>query len=230
MEIIIPCAGLSTRFPNMKPKYLLIGANNKLMLENVIENITGKYNITVILLREHVINFNAQQILEKTFGNRIKIVILENPTSGPADTVYQGVVQSSIDTKDSILIKDCDSFYNTAIINGNAVYVAKIDKNPNIHNLIAKSFTISNDQGIIHTVVEKQIVSNSFCAGGYQFETAKKYLKAFEQIKHKITSEIFVSNIVDYLITSNEVFVEQEVTNYVDVGTLDDWNRFNKIS
>jgi 2-C-methyl-D-erythritol 4-phosphate cytidylyltransferase len=53
MEIILPCAGLSTRFPNLRPKYLLTDYNGKLMVENALKNFVNKHNITLIILDKH---------------------------------------------------------------------------------------------------------------------------------------------------------------------------------
>ena len=36
MEIIVPAAGLSTRFPNMRPKYTLTDFTGKMMFEKAI--------------------------------------------------------------------------------------------------------------------------------------------------------------------------------------------------
>jgi hypothetical protein len=224
MEIIMPCAGLSTRFPNLRPKYLLTDYNRRLMIESAAKNFIGKYPVTIIILREHDEKFSAVQKLREAFGDEVRIAVLEKPTSGPADTAYQALKVMGIN--DSILIKDCDGFYDSDLVEGNAVYVSKLSKNPDIRNAPAKSYTITNEQGLITTVVEKQIVSDSFCVGGYQFESADEYIKAFEELQKK-DSEIFVSNIIDYMISNGKVFVEKDVENFVDVGTAEDWFKFN---
>jgi phosphatidate phosphatase PAH1 len=71
-----------------------------------------------------------------------------------------------------------------------------------------------------------QIVSNDFCVGGYQFSSAELYKATFEKIKSD-TRENFVSNIVDYLNANGEVFVKNEVENFIDVGTAEDWFDYN---
>lgn len=227
MEIIMPCAGLSTRFPNMRPKYLLSDYNNRLMIENAAKNFIGKHNITITILKEHDRRFKAKEKLIEAFGDKVKIVILDKPTSGPADTVYQTIMKSDIAMLSPILIKDCDGFYDSELIKGNAIYVSKLSKNPDIRNAPAKSYTITNEQSIVTTVVEKQIVSDSFCVGGYQFQTAESYVDAFEELAYSMTNEIFVSNIIDYMISEGHVFNEKEVENFIDVGTADDWFKFN---
>jgi hypothetical protein len=229
MEIIMPCAGLSTRFPNMRPKYLLSDYNNRLMIENAAKNFIGKYNVTIAILKQHNEMFNAENKLREAFGDKVNIVVLDKPTSGPADTVYQAIMNSEyfFSSVSPVLIKDCDGFYDTDLVDGNAIYVSKLSKNPDIRNAPAKSYTITNEQGIITSVVEKQIVSNSFCVGGYQFASIGEYVDTFEKLKDNATSEIFVSNIIDYMISNGAVFNEKEVENFVDVGTADDWFKFN---
>jgi len=229
MEIIMPCAGLSTRFPNMRPKYLLSDYNNRLMIENAAKNFIGKYNVTIAILKQHNEMFNAENKLRDAFGDKVNIVVLNEPTSGPADTVYQAIMNSEyfFSSVSPMLIKDCDGFYDTDLVDGNAIYVSKLSKNPDIRNAPAKSYTITNEHGIITSVVEKQIVSNSFCVGGYQFASIGEYVDTFEKLKDNATSEIFVSNIIDYMISNGAVFNEKEVENFVDVGTADDWFKFN---
>ena len=227
MEIIIPCAGLSSRFPNLRPKYLLTDYSGKMMIEGAAKNFIGKYPVTITILKQHDDIFDATKLLEEVFGDRVKIVRLDEPTTGPADTVYQTLKLAGIDPSSPFLIKDSDGFYDSELVEGNAIYVCNLNKNPTIKNVHAKSYTVTNEQGLINSVVEKQIVSNNFCAGGYQFESAGQYMEIFDTIKNTVTSEIFVSNIIDYMIAQGSIFVEQEVTNFYDLGTAPDWFEYN---
>lgn len=227
MEIIIPCAGLSSRFPNLRPKYLLTDYSGKMMIEGAAKNYINKHNVTITILKEHDVRYNAKFLLEEAFGNSANIIVLPEPTKGPADTIYQTIKISNIDKNDSFLIKDSDGFYDAEIIPGNVIYVCNLNKNPNITNVHAKSYTITNDQKIINSVVEKQIVSNNFCAGGYQFESVSRYIQIYEEIKNTINGEIFVSNIIDYMINQGDIFIEQEVYNFYDLGTAPDWFKYN---
>lgn len=226
MEIIVPCAGLSTRFPNLRPKYLLTDYSGKLMIESAVKNIESE-KINIAVLKQHDEEYGAQKKLKECFGNRVKIAIIEKPTLGPADTVYQTINQLNIDKNSSILIKDCDGFYNTESIDGNVIYTAKLSKHPKIRTASAKSYTVTNEQNIICSVVEKQIVSDNFCVGGYQFETSKFFVDSFESLKNVLNQEIFVSNIIDHLISKGVIFIQSEVENFIDVGTSDDWFEYN---
>jgi len=227
MEIIIPCAGLSSRFPNLRPKYLLTDYSGKMMIEGAARHFIGKYPVTITILQEHDQQYNASKLLKEAFGNQVRIVSLPYVTSGPADTVYRTIMLSGMNLDSGFLIKDSDGFYESDLVQGNAIYVCNLNKNPNIKNVHAKSYTITNEQGIINSVVEKQIVSNNFCAGGYQFSRARDYVEIFNKIKNTINTEIFVSNIIDYMISQNEIFVEKEVSNFVDLGTASEWFEYN---
>ena len=44
MEIILP-GGLSTRFPNMRPKFTLTDYKGMMMFERAIQYYIGKYNV-----------------------------------------------------------------------------------------------------------------------------------------------------------------------------------------
>jgi hypothetical protein len=227
MEVIIPCAGASSRFPGVRPKYLLTDYSAKLMIEKAAEHYIGKHNVTIVILKDHEIKYGVSSELKEKFGNKINLVILDNPTLGPADTVYQAIKKGNINLQEQLLVKDCDGFYKTTEIEGNAIYIAKLSKHPNIKTAGAKSYTVSNNQNIINCVVEKSIVSNHFCVGGYQFKTAQSFLDAFDNLKDNLTKEIFVSNIIDYLISSGTVFFESEVEDFIDVGTIEDWYEYN---
>ena len=226
MEVIIPCAGLSSRFPGLRPKYLLTDYSGLMMIERAAAPYIGQYPVTITILAEHDRIYNAQSKLREVFGDRVKIVVLDEPTGGPAETVYRTIMRSDIDPASPVLIKDSDGFYTSPIVQGNAIYVCNLNDNPHIKNVHAKSYTVTNDQGLIVTVVEKQIVSNNFCAGGYQFCRAGDYLTAYEEI-NKTNQEIFVSHIIDWMLNRGQVFVEQAVSDMVDVGTAADWFEFN---
>jgi bifunctional N-acetylglucosamine-1-phosphate-uridyltransferase/glucosamine-1-phosphate-acetyltransferase GlmU-like protein len=227
MEIIVPAAGLSTRFPNMHPKYILTDFSGKLMLERAIESFLGKYKITIGILQEHESAFGIRNCFKDKFGDNINLVVLKERTNGPADTVYQIIKQSNIFLNQEILIKDCDSFFNHTVTGDNYVCISKIGEHEILKRLSAKSFIVSNDQGIITNIIEKQVVSDKFCVGGYKFESAKLFCDTFEKLKNKNIGEIFVSHVIEDCLYNNIIFTEQCVTNYVDVGTAADWVDYN---
>lgn len=226
MEIIVPAAGLSSRFPNMRPKYTLTDYSGKIMLESAIKPFIGKYNITIGILKEHDEKYNVVDLLKHELKDYISIVVLDEQTAGPADTVYQIIKKAKIDLNQEILIKDCDSFFDHEYARGNYICISRFNDNQLIRTPAAKSYITVNEQGIVQNIVEKKVISDKFCVGGYKFESAHLYCEAFEQLS-KNNEEIYVSNIIQYCLFNKKLFIENVVSNYIDVGTAEEWFNYN---
>lgn len=222
----MPAAGLSTRFPNMRPKYTLTDFSGKMMFEKSLAPFVGVYPITIGLLKEHNDKYHTSTFIKQEYGDKIKIVILEERTTGPADTVYQIIKKANLKDEE-ILIKDCDSFFQHEYQEGNYVCVSSIRSHEVLKRLASKSFVISNNQGIITSIVEKQVVSDKFCVGGYKFESAKMFTSTFDKLKEAHVNEIFVSHIIEECLNSNNIFKESIVVDYTDVGTAEEWFEYN---
>jgi choline kinase len=226
MEIIIPAAGLSSRFPNMRPKYTLVDYSGQMMLKRAVNPFLGKYNITIGILQTHNEKYDISSLLKYHFKQDINIMVLEQETTGPADTVKQIIDKANLSLDSEIFIKDCDSFFNHSYFEGNYVCISKLSSNKIIKNPGSKSYIISNDQGIIQNIIEKNIVSEKFCVGGYKFENSRMFIDAFDRI-NKNNKEIYVSDIIQYCLSNNRTFLENIVTDYTDVGTAEDWFTYN---
>lgn len=227
MEIIIPAAGLSTRFPNMRPKYTLVDHNGNLMIENVIKPFYKKNNVFIGILKEHQEKYGAADLLRCKFKNNINIIILDDYTKGPADTVYKIIQKSNINKKSGILIRDCDSFFDHKILKDNYVCTYDFASSSIIKTPNSKSYIISNDKNIITSIAEKKIISNKFCVGGYKFNSAGLFCDSYDTLCGYEKKEIYVSDIVDICIKNNILFHENKVKNYVDVGTFEQWKIYN---
>lgn len=225
MEIIVPAAGLSTRFPGMKPKYLLYDYKHDMMIMNALRTYRQKgCRIHIGILKEHQDQYDVIGQIQHEWYDNIKYVIIDKPTRGPADTVYQIIKASNLHDSE-IFIKDCDSYFDHDFTEGNYVCVSNVSQHEILKKLSSKSFTIANNNGIIYDIVEKEVVSNTFCVGGYKFESAMLYKQAFESLTTE--SEVFVSDVIGRCIHDKHIFTEKHVTNYVDVGTAQDWFEYN---
>jgi hypothetical protein len=227
MEIIMPAAGLSTRFPNMRPKYTLSDFAGNMMFEKSLAPFIGKHHITIGVLKENEEKHSIATYIKQKYNDIISIVILENRTTGPADTVYQILKKINIDPTEEILIKDCDSFFEHEYQEGNYVCVSDIKSHEVLKRLGSKSFVTVNDQGIINSIIEKQVVSDKFCVGGYKFESANMFINAFDKLNNAHVNEIFVSHIIEECLNDKHIFKESIVWNYSDVGTSEDWFEHN---
>ena len=227
MEIIMPAGGLSTRFPNMRPKYSLADYQGNMMFESAIKPYLGQHHITIGLIAENEAKYKIADYIEDKYGDAITVIILPERTDGPADTAYQILKQIDLPADTEILIKDCDSFFDHEYQLGNYVCVSSIKEHEVLKKLGSKSFIVSNDQGIITSIIEKQVVSDKFCVGGYKFESADMYITAFEKLKDAEVPEIFVSHIIEQCLNDGHIFKEASVTKYFDVGTAEDWFEYN---
>lgn len=227
MEIIVPAAGLSSRFPNMRPKYSLVDHSGKTMLELALSQYINKYNITVGILQEHQNQYDIVGLLKNRFKENIKIILIEKLTAGPADTAYQIIKKANINLNNEIFIKDCDTFFDHSYMPGNYICFSSFADNKLIRNPSSKSYIISNEQGVINNIIEKQVISNKFCVGGYKFQSAGLFVEAFEKLSKETLNEIYISNIIQYCLFNNNIFIENNVSNYIDVGTAEEWFNYN---
>ena len=228
MDIIIPCAGQSTRFPNMRPKYLLADYSGRSMIQLAANQYLTDHTVHVVVLQMHEDKYNVTAQLRSMFGTLVNIVILPNPTSGPAETIDQALGMITVPEGDGFIVKDCDSMFDhNRLSPGNKIFVDTLESNPDIRMPGNKSYVLENDWGIVSSVVEKKIISDVFCVGGYQFESVDLYRNAYADIKHSRLSEIYMSSVIDHLITQGAIFSTEKVSSYIDMGTADDWNRHN---
>jgi hypothetical protein len=227
--LIIPAAGRSSRYPNMKAKWLLSHPTGDIMMQKVLESIDYKgFDRTIVtILREHCEKYEADVILEQVFGNSIEVLILDNPTKSPTETIYETIKQKKIEG--TITIKDSDGIAKLPknIKSKNFVAGLTIDSKSNVNHVQAKSFVIKNDDNIVHDIVEKEIASNIICVGQWQL-SSEDFIDAYENIFNSLVyvknNETYVSHIISYLIMKkNIIFEYAEAKDYVDWGTKKEW-------
>ncbi len=232
--LIIPCAGKSSRFPNMKPKYMLTRPDGKLMIEKSMEKINVDVfdRIIITIVKPHDEKYEAKLIMEQVFENnpKIEICMLDDFTSSASETVY--LTLKKMNVEGAFVIKDSDNRvevnFNKQIKNSIVGY--NLHEHPDITNIPGKSFLIVNEQGIIHDIIEKQVVSNIICLGVYCFENALDFINAYdEMLTKKISGEMYISHVISYMLASNNyVFSSILALSYDDWGTLSEWKEVQK--
>lgn len=234
--LIVPCAGKSSRFPGLRPKWLLTHPCGKLMIEMVLESIEfKKYDrVIVTIVAEHCLKYDADLILEQIFEKNIEICILPEFTKSASETIYQTIKKSKV--SGDFIIKDCDNIvkFNPVIPTRNGIVGASLNnKKFKIDNPLAKSYLLINKQNIIEGIVEKKIVSDIVCLGVYCFESAEEFCKAYESLSRGASDvgECFVSHVVQYMLSKEDEpseFFFIEANWYVDWGTLVEWKKLQK--
>lgn len=230
--LIIPCAGRSSRFPNMRPKWMLSHPDGKLMVQKAIEGLPlDKFDrIIITIAKKHEEDFNAKLWLEQAFepkkNKKFEILVLDDFTSSQADTVYQTLIKKKV--KGSFVVKDSDNHVRITRMPHTEFIVGLDIQNTDqeITRLKAKSFLVVNEQGIIIDIIEKRIRSEVVCVGVYGFASSEKFNDAFRFLfeNQKTKAEIYLSHVISYLIgTGSATYTFVETTEFEDWGTLPDW-------
>ena len=111
--LIIPCAGKSSRFPNIKPKWLFTHPDGKLMIEKAIAPLMGNKKIKkkiISITKEINKKYNAKFMFKQMFGNKVDTLILDKQTKSASETVYKTIQKYKI--KGQILVKDSDNYFS----------------------------------------------------------------------------------------------------------------------
>lgn len=228
MHLIVPIAGSSSRFPDMKPKWMLTHPHGKMMVIEAIKNLPlDKYeSINFIGLQEHEEKYSFMhsltiQFCEIGIEKKTKIVLLDEKTANQPETVYRGLKQAEITGQ--IYIKDSDNQFSTTMQTGN--YISFLDLHQLEHiNARNKSYVELNDDNFVINIVEKKIVSPTFCVGGYGFDKAEDFMNIYEQLADN--KDLYISHIIFQMLLNGEKFKGCEVSNYFDWGTIKEWNAY----
>jgi hypothetical protein len=76
--------------------------------------------------------------------------------------------------------------------------------------------------GVIANIVEKKVISDKFCCGGYYFKSSNEFLK-YSNIN---SPNSFVSDVVFNMILNGNTFVGMECSDYEDWGTIVEWQNY----
>ena len=228
MNLIIPVAGQSSRFPKMRPKWMLTHPNGNLMLAEAIRGLdfSGLDKIYLTVLSAHLKEFQCLPGIKKQFrqiglADKLVVVGLDEPTQSQPETVARTIEKKKI--RGPICIKDSDNFFRLKVPRKNFVSVVDLNQVGFI-NPSNKSYADVNENHFVTNIVEKRVISNFFCSGAYGFEDAQEYLHYFNALSG--LKNLYISHIIYQMLLENKAFSAAVCTDYCDWGTLKDWNRY----
>lgn len=228
--LILPVAGKSSRFPGMRPKWLLTMPNGKLMIEDAVKGLElQKYSkIVIICLSEHIKKYCDLEMLKKTFkkniSKKIDFLILKKPTSCQAETVAKAIIKFSL--SGAIYIKDCDNYFESSFIDSNVISTVNLNE-IDLVDAKNKSYVQLGKKGNVENIVEKKVISEDFCCGGYGFKSGKEFLQTYKHLHSKNPEEeIYISHVVYAMLLNGESFITKAAQNYVDFGTLREYRHY----
>lgn len=228
MNLIVPAAGKSSRFPGMRPKWLLTHPEGNIM---AVQSILGLNtddvdNIYLVVLKSHVEKYRCREGISRAFAEvgllkKLQLVVLDEETRNQPETVYRAIKKCQIEGP--IFIKDTDNFFRCRMVPGNSVATFDINDMDLVH-ASNKSFVTTDEKGSISNIVEKQVISSEFCVGGYSFADAQDFTEHFEGLSTK--ESLYISHIIFDMMLAKKEFKTNAVEDYIDWGTLKEWNGF----
>jgi len=234
-NLIVPMGGKSSRFPGMRPKWMLTHpSSGNLMCVESIQGINLDFfdKIYFILLKEHEDLYKASSAIIKSIKNtkncdevirKINIVILDNPTSSQSETVYRAIVNENIEG--FIYIKDSDGYFRSDILTeDNQVTYFDLNNMDEI-NARSKSYIELDSNNSIINMVEKKVISSTFCVGGYGFNSSVEFCNYYNSIS-KLPGECYISNVIFEMILDGEIFIGNRSYDFLDWGTIKSWNDY----
>ena len=122
----MPCAGRSSRFPNMRPKWSLTHPTGRLMVTQSIMglNLDQFDSIVMVATKNDIEKYNMRTGLVNAFSEfDVDFVLyeLDCPTKSQSETVSTAINALNLDGK--IFVKDCDAYFSAESIPPDSVCV-----------------------------------------------------------------------------------------------------------
>lgn len=255
MKIVLPIAGLGTRFKkvaHLNPAYkvpkplieikgfpMVRWATGSLpFVEHPGQKVKGGLvvkpkDLIFIALQAHQIHFKIRDKLEQVYGKGLKVVFINTVTRGAAETVLKA--RDFIDNEEQLIVSDSDHF-----LDGQALQEG-IRKYPEADGLIPVfrvpeknpkwSYSRLNDGGFVDLVAEKIPISEWANIGAYYFKKGKDFVQGAEEMvrQNELTNnEFYVAPVYNKLIEKGKK-IRLVYPKYVyGLGTPEDLEFFVK--
>lgn len=236
-------AGMSSRFSNAGyelPKYML-QAHGKSLFSFAIESFRHYFNNTEFLFIARDID-NTENFINKEVINigikNFSIVILNNLTSGQAETVYLGLEKAKVHQSKPISIFNIDTyrknftfphFLNLNKIDGFLeVFIGKGEN----WSYVKPGSKLKNS--VLETS-EKRPISNLCCTGFYHFKNVELFNKTFKKYSQDqsiqlVRNELFIAPMYNLIINSGGDIRYQKILkkDIFIFGTPEEYENFKK--
>jgi len=207
VNIVIPMAGLGSRFPRDKyylPKPL-IDVNGRPMITRALESldIDGQYHF---ILRNDEFLKITKDVISKTVKNP-NFVIVDQTTEGPACSVL--LFKEFVNNDDELVTANCDQimewssklfFHNVRLYDGAVVtYYSDTDKN---------SYVKLDRQGRAIQFAEKEVISNISLNGIHYWKKGSDFVESAESMMaandRAPNGEFYIAPTYNYMIRAGK--------------------------
>lgn len=231
MNIVIPMAGRGSRFKdvNIKTPKMLINVLGRPMLYWALDSLS-KINyskITFICLKEHIEDYQLDQIIY-TYTKKARIIVINSPTNGQPETVYQARSKLYLDRP--LLIYNCDTYTDVSIKQNLKIASSSYDGILYVFksNDPSLSYVEVKDNGLVMNILEKKRISHYASTGLYYYANTRIFIDAVERVRGYLPTleEMYVAHVYNYLIEKGYKFVTHKVKQCYPLGTPDQLNKF----
>lgn len=201
LNIVIPMAGAGSRFAKVgyKDPKPLIPVDGVPMIRIVIENLRPKvpHRFTFICQKAHLEAYGLEPKLLEWGGEDAAVVAIDGLTEGAACTVL--LAKERFDSDAPLMIANADQWVDVDIND----YLAAMDLQ-DLDGLIMTmkahdpkwSFAGIGADGLVSTVVEKQVISDEATVGIYNFRHGSdfvRYAEAMIAANERVNNEFYVA-------------------------------------
>ena len=216
-SLIVPAAANKPEYENNIPSVFRLNEKGisvcvEAALSLGIDQFTSIY---FTILKIHDERYGISDMLNMQFRRlgmaNAKVVVLDEPTSSQAETIYATIIKESI--KGSFFIKDADCSFGAEIFPHNGIVVYPLEKLSMV-NPQHKSYVAVDDMLYITNTIEKRVIDHYFNAGGYCFEDAETFAFYYERFAGM--HGLYLSHIVYSMLLDGHIFRPFIAENYKD--------------
>lgn len=181
-------------------------------------------DITFVVLREHVDQFNIKNKILNFFPDA-KIVVIDQVLSGAVLTCMAGV--EAITDNLPIIFNDCDHMFrcdslarlsDSDIKRFDGLLLTFVSDSPKF------SYARCNTDGIVEETAEKRVISHDAICGAYYFRNRSVFLANAEEYLHKCNySEYFMSGVYNCMADNGLRIGIMRTDFHVSFGTPEEY-------
>jgi len=231
MDLVICMAGKNTRFHDLGydvPKYLLPFPKNSVIQKIISALISDNFFDEVFLIaHERDLHFKPELL---TILNSLSIdqsnLFYIGETRGQAETAYLATKLINRKEDNQIVFNNADtviqnrnfSFIKTQLSNDYGYVDAFYSNSENY------SYVKLNENNVVE-IAEKKVISQHATSGLYGFASIKDYQKYYLECRHRLDthdndSEIYISDVIEYMISKEKIFKTNTNTGIQDTVVL----------
>jgi dTDP-glucose pyrophosphorylase len=235
MNILIPIAGLGSRFPNHSMPKPLIDVFGKPMIQAAIDSLAVEGKLIFIVRTQHIEQYKIDEQLKNIYD--CEVISVDHLTEGPACTAL--LAEKIINNDEPLIIANCDQImhwdsetFKSFCINyphdGFVVtYFANTNKN---------SYAKINKFGFVTDIKEKEIISNISLNGIHFWKRGKDFVSSAKEMismdDRAPNNEFYIGPSYNYMISKNLKIGIYHIPNeqHWAIGTEEDLNIYMRLN